>query len=151
MDEYYGAAVKLYEAILSKHWDGKALTGPDPGVRFNYRIGRFIKSCLRKVMWHDNYYYLQAQGYWVLSNWVMFNRSGNARNREIAIRCSNNMLARQREDGAWDYPNPEWKGRVATVGCTWRSIKNNAEDRGREPVGESVPAEGWIVLSIKYW
>ena len=31
------------------------------------------------------------------------------------------------------------------------SIKNNAEDRGRKPVGESVPAEGWIVLSIKYY
>jgi len=26
------------------------------------------------------------------------------------------------------------------------SIKNYAEDHGREPVGESVPAEGWKLL-----
>ena len=37
------------------------------------------------------------------------------------------------------------------VRCLAIPIKNNAEDRGRKPVGESVPAEGWIVLSIKYY
>jgi hypothetical protein len=32
------------------------------------------------------------------------------------------MLARQRPDGAWDYPNPEWKGRTATVEGVWASL-----------------------------
>jgi hypothetical protein len=32
------------------------------------------------------------------------------------------MLKRQREDGAWVYPNREWKGRVATAEGTWGSL-----------------------------
>jgi len=38
------------------------------------------------------------------------------------VRCSASMLAGQRPDGAWDYPNPEWKGRVATVEGSWGAI-----------------------------
>jgi len=30
-----------------------------------------------------------------------------------------------------------------------KSIKNNAEDHGRKPVGESVPAGGWKLLKDK--
>ena len=29
------------------------------------------------------------------------------------------------------------------------AIKNNTEDHGRKPVGESVPAEGWKLLKDK--
>jgi hypothetical protein len=32
------------------------------------------------------------------------------------------MLDEQRRDGAWVYPNPEWKNRVATAECTWASL-----------------------------
>jgi uncharacterized protein YyaL (SSP411 family) len=32
------------------------------------------------------------------------------------------MLRQQRNDGAWDYPNPEWRGRVATYEGTWGSL-----------------------------
>lgn len=98
------------------------MIGPDPGVRFDYRIGRFVKSYLRCVAWNDKYYYLQAQGYWVLANWALFARTGEATYRDIAVRCSRQMLSRQREDGAWEYPNPEWKGRVATNEGTWASL-----------------------------
>ena len=31
------------------------------------------------------------------------------------MRCSEYVLERQRPGGYWEYPNPEWKGRVATV------------------------------------
>ena len=44
-----------------------------------------------------------------------------------------------------------WFQEVSIRSPPFTSIKNNAEDRGRKPVGESVPAEGWIVLSIKYY
>src|SRR2546425_641203 len=114
-DQQFGAAISLHRYMIARHWTGRALIGPDPGIRFNYRIGRFIKSYLRQVRWRDDYYYLQGQGYWTLSNWHLFDLLGEETYRDIAVRCSASVLAAQRPDGAWNYPNPEWKGRVATV------------------------------------
>lgn len=119
MDRYFCAAERLHRYIVARHWRAGALVGPDPGIRFNYRIGRFIKSALPGVRWNDDYYYLQAQGYWALGNWWLFARTGEEVYRDIALRCSETVLARQRGDGAWDYPNREWKGRVATAEGTW--------------------------------
>jgi hypothetical protein len=121
-DKQFRAAISLHRYMVARHWNGHALVGPDPGIRFNYRIGRFIKSYLRQVRWGDDYYYLQGQGYWTLGNWRLFDVLGEETYREIAVRCSTSMLATQRPDGAWDYPNPEWRGRVATVEGTWGSI-----------------------------
>ncbi len=122
MDLHFPAALRLHQYLIASHWDGKSLVGPDPGIRFNYRIGRFIKGYLRRLPWRDNYYYLQAQGYWTSSNWSLFARTGDESYREIALRTSQSMLERQREDGAWDYPNPEWRGRVATVEGCWGAL-----------------------------
>ena len=122
MKEPFEAALKLHRHIASKHWDGQALLGPDPGVRFNYRIFRFLKSYLRHIAWNDEMYYLQAQSYWSIGNWALFNLTGEDQYRQIAIRCSDYVLERQHHDGAWDYPNPEWKGRVATVEGTWSAL-----------------------------
>src|SRR5262249_18996631 len=36
--------------------------------------------------------------------------------------CAEHVVARQRPDGAWDYPNPEWKNRVATVEGVWAAL-----------------------------
>ena len=116
------AAIRLHDYLVDRHWSGSALVGPDPGIRFNYRIGRFIKSYVSHVDWRDHYYYLQCQGYWTLGNWRLFDLLGDDRYRDIAVRCSTAMLNAQRPDGAWDYPNPEWRGRVATVEGTWASI-----------------------------
>ncbi len=122
MDQYISAAIRLHQYLAANHWNGLGLIGPDPGVRFNYRIGRFIKGYLRNLPWNDTYYYLQAQGYWVISNWVLFNRTQAEMYRDIALRCSEYMLELQRSDGAWEYPNPEWRGRIATVEGIWGSI-----------------------------
>ena len=116
------AALRLHHYISRRHWNGKALIGPDPGIRINYRIGRFIKSYLPPVPWNDDYYYLQAQGYWILANWRLFQRTGVSRYRDVAIACSRTMIAQQRDDGAWLYPNREWKGRIATAEGTWGSL-----------------------------
>lgn len=121
-DQELRSAIGLHRYMVARHWTGHALIGPDPGIRFNYRIGRFIKSSLRHVRWGDDYYYLQAQGYWTLANWRLVDLLGEETCREIAVRCSASMLAAQRPDGAWSYPNPEWRGRVATVEGTWGSI-----------------------------
>ena len=122
MNQYFQAAVKLHQYLVVRHWKNQALIGPDPGIRFNYRIGRFIKSYLHHGGWNDNYYYLQAQGYWILDNWRLFTRTGEEMYRDIALRCSEYMLVQQRTDGAWDYPNREWKGRIATVEGTWGAL-----------------------------
>lgn len=121
-DQQLRGAISLHRYLVARHWTGDALMGPDPGIRFNYRIGRFIKSYLRQVRWGDDYYYLQGQGYWTLGNWRLFDLLGEETYRDIAVRCSASMLAAQRADGAWNYPNPEWRGRVATVEGTWGSI-----------------------------
>jgi hypothetical protein len=119
IDHLFPSALQLHRYLLSKYWTGNALIGPDPGIRLNYRVGRFIKSYLSSIKWNDNYYYLQAQGYWILANWQLFNRTGEGSYREIALKCSAYMLKQQQEDGAWLYPNPEWRGRVATAEGTW--------------------------------
>jgi uncharacterized protein YyaL (SSP411 family) len=121
-DQQLRAAIRLHRYTVARHWTGHELVGPDPGIRFNYRMGRFIKSYLPQVRWRDDYYYLQGQGYWTLSNWRLFDLLGGERYRDIAVRCSASMLAAQRPDGAWSYPNPEWSGRVATVEGSWGSI-----------------------------
>jgi hypothetical protein len=118
----FAAALRLHHYLCTHHWTGQAVLGPDPGVRFNYRLGRFIKSYLRRLPWRDHYYYLQSQGYWTLSNWTLLLRTGDERYRLIAERCSTHMLLQQQSDGAWEYPNREWQGRVATVEGTWAAL-----------------------------
>jgi hypothetical protein len=98
------------------------LIGPDPGVRWNYRIGRFIKSYLRHLAWHDDLYYVQAQSYWILANWRLYAITADQIYRDIAIQCARDLLSRQLASGAWMYPNPEWKGRIANAEGTWGSL-----------------------------
>jgi hypothetical protein len=112
----------LYEYLLAEKWRDGALTGPDCGIRLNYRVGRFVKSYLRWLPWRDDLYYLQGQAYWTLANLRLFERLGDARYRTIAEHCAEQMVERQRADGGWDYPNREWSGRIATAEGTWAAI-----------------------------
>jgi hypothetical protein len=115
-------AMRLHAYLTDHHWKDGALIGPDPGIRFNYRLFRFVKSYLRSLPWSDNLYYLQAQGYWALANARLFTQTRDPRYREILEATADTMLARQQPDGAWPYPNPEWAGRVATAEGVWASI-----------------------------
>lgn len=113
------ASTRLHGYLEDKHFqaDG-SLPGPDPGIRFNARIGRFIKSYTRLLPWRDNVTYMQAHGYWILNNWLLFDVQQHGRYADIATRCTDYVLSRQTAGGYWDYPNREWKGRIATVeGC----------------------------------
>jgi glycosyltransferase involved in cell wall biosynthesis len=118
----FQTVLRLHRYMMDTQWNGTALIGPDVGIRFNWRIGRFVKSYLSAIPWNDSYYYLQAQGYWVLANWLLFQKTSEPAYREIAIRSAESMLERQRSDGAWDYPHPEWSGRVTTAEGTWGSL-----------------------------
>jgi uncharacterized protein YyaL (SSP411 family) len=114
-NELQTAALRLHGHLARRHADGP-LRGPDPGIRFNARIGRFVKSYLPFLPWRDQYAYMQAQGYWIQSNWLLAEQVSAA--RELALAASDYVLATQQPAGYWRYPNPEWKTRIATVeGC----------------------------------
>jgi hypothetical protein len=122
MSQYSKAALKLHNYLVVNHLENGELIGPDPGVRFNYRIWRFIKSYFRHISWDDQYYYLQCQGYWALANCLLFEQTADRMFLNIAANCSNRMIERQRKDGAWEYPNPEWAGRIANAEGTWGAL-----------------------------
>ncbi len=116
---YYDAALRLHTFLEQGFLQQGKLVGPDPGVRWNYYVLRFIKGRLPMISWNDDLYYLQGQGYWVMINWRLYDFTGDERFAQLARACADAMIVEQRDDGAWDYPNPEWKGRVATVEGVW--------------------------------
>ncbi|MDB4368450.1 hypothetical protein N9Z38_02865, partial [Mariniblastus sp.] len=114
----FGSAERLHSYLLQQHWQEGAVYGPDSGVRFNARIGRFIKGYFSFVPWSDNYAYIQSQAYWILSNWLMYDLTENPQFEALAIQGTDYVKAQQTPEGYWKYPNPEWKHRIATVeGC----------------------------------
>ena len=116
-DELRQAGRRLYQYLLTTHWRGDVLTGPDPGIRFNSRIGRFAKSYTSFLPWSDDMVYVQAQKYWIMSNRLVaeMNLADVRQSEEIAVACAEHLRAIQHPDGYWEYPNKEWKGRIATV------------------------------------
>src|SRR5260370_36812541 len=106
LDSKMRAALRLHDYLVVSHWNGHALNGPDVGIRFNSRIGRFIKSYLPRVDWKDNYYYVHTQGYWILDNWQLYSSTRDNRYRYIALRCSEFLLVRQQEDRSSAFPHP---------------------------------------------
>lgn len=122
MTEFLPAARNLHEFIKGHYWHNDALIGPDPGVRFNFRLWRFMKSYLPFIPWSDAHSYMQSQGYWVLSNWQMYDQFKEPETAKMAVRCSSGIQRRQRSMGYWDYPSPEWAGRIGTVEGNWAAI-----------------------------
>ncbi len=116
------SAIKLWRSIFANFWDGRRITGPDPGLKLNLRIWRFIKSCIPAFGRADNYYFLQAQGYWIKNNWDLFRLTNKPIYRQVALACSDNIVDSQKSDGSWQYPLREWKNYVSTVEGTWASL-----------------------------
>jgi hypothetical protein len=93
------------------------IRGPDVGIRLNARIGRFVKS-YTGLRWYEELTYMQAQAYWLMANWRLARSTSDDRYADIAVAGSEAVLRLQRDNGSWEYPNPEWAGRIATVeGC----------------------------------
>ncbi len=116
--EHLDAAKRLHRYLVNQHWAGDTLVGPDPGIRLNARAGRFVKSYLPFVAWSDQLTYIQAQAYWIMDNWLLYEITGEDRYCGLALAGSDSVLDRQLPAGYWEYPNPEWRGRIATVeGC----------------------------------
>jgi hypothetical protein len=122
MSDFLSAAQRLHQFMYNRFWNGDALIGPDNAVRFNRRIWRFVKSYLSFLPWNDYYYYVQGQGYWVLSNWLLYDLLGEQRMAALAEQCTQGILMRQQPEGYWAYPHPGWAGRVATVECVFGGV-----------------------------
>ncbi|MEM7783786.1 MAG: glycosyltransferase [Planctomycetota bacterium] len=118
--DFVSVAKKLHQRTSNFVNQSHLLEGPDPGVRFNYRIWRFLKSLLPNRDWSDQVLFQQANGYWILANWAM--SSLDPKHRKIALDCSDHVARLQQPNGEWVYPNNEWKGRVTTVEGVWASL-----------------------------
>lgn len=121
MSKQHDTALKIHSFMQDNFSVAGAIIGPDPGVRFNYRIWRFLKGYTPWIAWRDGLYYLQCQGYWTIANWLL-SQTPDDSYAHIALAATDQIVGRQRPDGAWDYPNPEWKGRVATVEGTFATF-----------------------------
>jgi hypothetical protein len=108
--------------MFENFWDGHRILGPDPGLMFNLRVLRFVKSYVPSMSRVDKNYFLQAQGYWIKDNWDLFKLSGKSIHKEVAIACSNYVVESQKSDGSWEYPLKEWQSYVSTVDGTWASL-----------------------------
>lgn len=113
------AALRLNDYLSKTHLrDDGGLVGPDPGVRWNLRIGRFVKSYLPFINWNDSSYLLQGQGYWILANQALHRLRGEDQYKSAALRCADIIVTKQTDAGYWLYDNAAWAGRIASVeGC----------------------------------
>lgn len=109
------SARRLESALERRHLRNGLLHGPDPGVRFNLRAWRFLKSSLRFVPWRDDYVFTQTQGYWAFANWILYDAAGDGRYRVNALDCAEAVLRLETPEGAWKYPLPERKHLIATL------------------------------------
>ncbi len=110
---------RLHAYLFEHHIFEGLLKGPDPGVRFNWRFWRFLKSALDFVPWGDDYVFMQAQGNWALANWLLFDATGQPRYRDIALETAEAVLALEISDGYWHYPLPERRHLIAALEGIW--------------------------------
>lgn len=115
--ELEGCVRRLHEHMQRRHWDGGVLVGSDVGLRWRFRVLRFVNGYVPALP-APRHVFLQAQGYWIRANWRLHERTGDERFRSLALACTEGILARQEEGGSWRYPLPEWRHHRATVeGC----------------------------------
>jgi hypothetical protein len=114
-DHALAAARRLHAYIASHHLHDGRLAGADQGVRWNIRIGRFVKSYLPLLRPVERFYFLQGQAYWALASWTLGELTNDPAYTAAAQAATRTILATQRPDGAWDYPLLERKHLVATV------------------------------------
>jgi hypothetical protein len=117
-DHLLQAATRLHHHLERSHYRHDLLAGPDAGIRFQLHAWRFLKSAL-PIDWRDDHVFMQTQGYWVLSNWMLFEATGETQYREIALAGTEAVLRLQRQDGTWAYPLRERRHLVATVEGNW--------------------------------
>lgn len=147
------SALKLYQHLESRHLKDGLLRGPDPGVRFNWRAWRFLKSVFPWLARGDDYVFMQTQGYWALSNWLLHDLTGEPLYREAALACAEAVLALETADGFWPYPLPERRHLVATLESMWGAavlLAAHERTQRREYLEGAVRACDFIINRIGF-
>lgn len=116
------SAGRLHEHLKRAFSREGLLAGPDAGVRYNLRAWRFLKSALDFLPWRDRYVFMQTQGYWILSNWMLHDLTRDEGYRDLALQATEAALRLQTPGGYWHYPLPERRHLIATVEGNWASI-----------------------------
>ena len=119
---YLEAARKLHAYLVRTHLNDSLLVGPDPGIRLELRLWRFLKSYADFLPWHDNHTFLQTQGYWCLANWKLFDLTGVSEFQACACETARRALALQTSDGHWIYPLPQRRHLAATTEGNWAAL-----------------------------
>jgi hypothetical protein len=147
------ASKKLHNHLVRNHYTQALLHGPDPGVRFNLRLWRFIKSALEFIPWGDDYVFTQTQGYWVLANWLLYDATGDSRYRETALESTEATLALEKPEGYWAYPLPERRHLIATLEGVWGAsplLATYARNSQPELLQGAVRAYDFIIEKIGF-
>jgi hypothetical protein len=152
-EQLLDASTQLHAYLVQRHYTQGLLHGPDPGVRFNLRLWRFLKSALDFIPWGDDYVFTQTQGYWVLANWLLYDATGHSRYREIALETTEATLARETPEGYWVYPLPERRHLIATLEGIWGAsplLATYAYNPRPELLGGAVRAYDFIIERIGF-
>jgi len=152
-EELLQAATRLHAYLVRRHYHAGLLHGPDPGVRFNLRAWRFLKSAFDFLPWHDDYVFTQTQGYWVLGSWLLHGATGDRRYRDIALQSSQATLALETPDGYWRYPLPERKHLIATLEGIWGGsalLASFHRERRQDLLDGAIRAYEFIVSRIGF-
>jgi len=152
-DQLLNSAQRLHAYLLRRHYERGLLPGPDSGVRFNLRAWRFLRSALDFLPWKDDYIFTQTQGYWVLANWMLFEATGEARFREVALESTKATMALETAEGYWAYPLPERKHLIATLEGIWGAsplLASFTREPRREFLEGAVRAYDFIMKRIGF-
>ncbi len=151
--ELIHAAERLHAHLLKRHYSHGLVRGPDAGVRFQLRLWRFFKSALDFVPWNDDYVFMQSQGYWILSNWMLQEATGETAYHTLALESAEATLRLQQPGGFWLYPLPQRKHLIATVEGNWAAIgllATYAREPRKEFLTASVRWHDYLVGTIAF-
>lgn len=123
MKRYSDAAFRLFQHLITHHWDGDAITGPDPIGKINWRLTRFLKSYTRWLPWNDKFEYIQGQSYWIRSNLSLYELTNDDQYLQIVTSCADFILDKQLPSGVWEHPPIHLrKGFISTVETVWACL-----------------------------
>jgi hypothetical protein len=137
-------ALKLHHFLKAHYWNGDTLGGPDQGVKWHIRVGRFVQSYFPILEGHDRFVFQQGQGYWALANWLLFDLVQDPGFRDTAVAATRATAEMQSDDGSWPYPLRERRHLKATVEGTWGALTLL---RGYERTGET----GWAEQALRWF
>jgi len=123
MNPYLPAANRLHTYIVNTHWNGQAISGPDPVGKLNWRIIRFVRSYTRWLPWPNNLVYLQGQGYWIEANLFLAHLKKEDAFLEYIQKTARFMAGQQLESGVWAHaPILERRGFLSAIETIWACL-----------------------------